>query len=199
MPGLQLGLSHVTDGPVLWMRQVGSPTGRRNLAYDVRRWFAGARPLPAGPIRRVVVICQGNICRSPFAAKWLADRAPELEVRGAGLAASPGEVAQPGAVRVAPRFGVRLDDHRARRLDEETVDWADLVVGMEGQHVGSVATLSPRAAARTFILGEFAPKPPYLIPDPWGLPDEVFQGTFERIVAATDALIDAIQRHNRAC
>jgi protein-tyrosine phosphatase len=199
MPAVSLGLSHVTDGPVLWMRQIASPSGRRNLAYDVRRWLVGRRALPDTPLRRIVVICQGNICRSPFAAALLAQRAPELEVRGAGIAAASGETAQPGALRMAPRFGVQLDDHRSDRLTLQTLDWADLILGMEGQHVRAVRTLSSVAEAKTFILGEFMPDPPYLIPDPWGLPDVVFGQTFERIASATDSVIEAIRRHNRSC
>lgn len=185
--------------PMLWLREARSAPGRKNLAYDLRRLVRGRRPLPPGPVRRVLVICHGNICRSPFAARLIAARAPHLEVRGGGLAAAGGDPAEPGALRAARAFGLDLADHRSRPLDADALAWADLVLGMEGHHVAAVRARRPEAGARTFILGDFLDRPPYLIPDPWGQPDEVFLRTFRRIERATDALVAALARHEGSC
>jgi len=189
----------LTQAPLVWLREVRSAPGRQNLAYDLRRWMRGRPSLPPGPVRRVLVICHGNICRSPFAAARLAAKAPALDVRGAGLAAGEGNPAEPGARRVARQLGVDLDAHRSRPIDAAAIAWADLIIGMEGRHVRAVAARSPEAAAKTFILGEFLDRPPYLIPDPWGRPDPIFLETFQRIEEATDALVASVARHDEAC
>jgi len=187
------------ESPLLWLREMRSPPGRQNLAYELRRLLRGRPVLPPEPVGRVLVVCHGNICRSPFAAALLSERAPWLEVRGAGLATDGGAPAEPGALRAARRFGVDLGTHRSRPIDGDALAWADLVLGMEGRHVAAVRALRPEAAGRAFILGEFAGRPPFLIPDPWGRPDAVFERTFRRIDAATSAVVAALEEHRRPC
>ena len=167
--------------------------GRENARYEVARLLAGEPALPAA-VERVVVICQGNICRSPFAAALLARALPELEIRSAGLAASGGDPAEPGAIRVATEHGLDLRGHRSTRMDAALADWAQLILGMEGHHVYGVARRWPEAQGKTRIVGDFAARVPRLIPDPWGLPDEVFRDTFGRIAAAVDGLAGRLRR-----
>ena len=95
---------------------------REDLWHEWRRRRAGSIALPGGPIRRVMVICHGNICRSPYAAELLARRSGGLEVRSAGLEASEGKPAEPGARRIAKRRGIDLDAHGAHRLEDPDVD-----------------------------------------------------------------------------
>ncbi len=179
-------------GPRAWLGQLRTGTGRENVAYELGRIFGGAPALPA-TVARAVVICHGNICRSPFAAALLAERCPGLEVRSAGLEAGGGDPAEPGALRVAPEYGVDLSAHRSTSMDAGLAGWADLVVGMEGHHVRAVSRRWPDAGSTVCIIGDILPRLPRLIPDPWGQPDDVFRRTFARIVEATDRLAEAIR------
>jgi len=184
-------------GPRAWLGQLRSRPGRANIRYELTRILRGEPSLPA-PVARAVVICHGNICRSPFAAALLARGCPAIEIRSAGLAASGGDPAQPGALRVALEYEVDLATHRSTPMDDTLADWADLIIGMEGHHVEAVASRWPAAARKAFVLGDFLPRAPHLIPDPWGLPDAVFRRTFDRIEAATVRLVDRIGRRERA-
>jgi protein-tyrosine-phosphatase len=78
---------------------------------------------------KVLFVCAGNICRSPFAeglARRLAtERGLDVEFSSAGEIALDGDRCPPDAVAVAKEFGVDLSSHRARRL---TTDMADKVV-----------------------------------------------------------------------
>ncbi len=65
------------------------------------------------------------------------------------------EVNPPAAARLAA-LGVPYDDFRARRLVEEMVAEADLVLTATREHRSAAVTLVPRAASRTFTLREFA-------------------------------------------
>jgi protein-tyrosine phosphatase len=181
-----------------WARSAGrlvlSPEARADALHEWRRRRRGEPALAPG-IGRVVVICHGNICRSPFAAKLLAARAPRLEVRSAGLAAVEGRPAEPAARRLAASFGVDLERHAAHRLEGRDVEWADLILGMEGHHRAAVRSAWPGAARRTHLLGDFLSEAPHRIDDPWGCEDDVFRATFERIDRAvarlTERLADA--------
>jgi protein-tyrosine phosphatase len=168
-------------------RLVRSPVAREDLAYEWRRRRGGEPPLPAGPLRRVLVLCHGNLCRSPFAAAWLAAD-PSLEVRSAGVGAADGHLADPTAARVATRFGIDLSAHRTRRVRDEDVDWAQLLIGMEGRHAAALCREFPAASSRVRLLGDFLPEPPHRILDPWGQSEAVFEETFIRIVSASARL-----------
>jgi protein-tyrosine-phosphatase len=78
---------------------------------------------------RVLFVCAGNICRSPFAEglarRLAAERGLDVEFVSAGEIALDGDRCPPDAVAVAKEYGVDLSSHRARRL---TTDKADKVV-----------------------------------------------------------------------
>jgi protein-tyrosine phosphatase len=105
----------------------------------------------------VLVVCTGNICRSPMAEALLrahlAAHGVAANVHSAGTmawsAAPPSE-----AVVVMEERGVDLSTHRSRQLDIALVEAADLVLGMTRQHVGRVEALVPDASHRTFLVGE---------------------------------------------
>ncbi|HVP31960.1 MAG TPA: hypothetical protein VMW35_22660 [Myxococcota bacterium] len=169
------------------------PDARADFGHEWRRRLRGrARPLPA-EVASVLVICHGNICRSPFAAALLARALPELRIASAGLAAEDDCAADAAASRAASRRGVDLGGHRARLLHADHVRGADLVLGMQGRHLRAVVAAVPDAASRAFLLGEFLPDPPHSIPDPWGRDDATFDAVFGRIERAVGTLARALR------
>jgi len=83
------------------------------------------------PPRRILVVCLANYCRSPFAARVLADLGGEaVEVRSAGLIGRWQE-AHPEMVAVAGVLGYDLTVHHPVRVTAELVEWADLVLAMD--------------------------------------------------------------------
>lgn len=178
-------------------RALRSRDERRDLVWEIRRRLGGEPRLPTGPVERVLVVCYGNICRSPFAERWLARSCPAIEVRSAGFEAGPGVPAEPEAIRVAAEFGVDLTDHAARRMSAEDVAWADLIVGMTGRHVGLVADRWPEGAARVRLLGDYLEVAPYGLEDPWGCPPEAFRAVYSRIVRAGSRLATRLDETRR--
>ncbi|MFI9784307.1 low molecular weight phosphotyrosine protein phosphatase [Kitasatospora sp. NPDC051984] len=88
--------------------------------------------MPASsPPRRILVVCLGNYCRSPFAARVLTDLGGgALEVRSAGLIGRWQE-AHPEMVAVAGVLGYDLTVHHPTRVTAEMIEWADLVLAMD--------------------------------------------------------------------
>jgi len=174
-------------------RLVVRPEARANARHEwARRLRRGARPLPPD-LRSLLVICHGNICRSPFAAVLLAQSLPGISITSAGLAAEDGGPADPTAARAASRRGVSLDAHRARRVMASDLRSADLVLGMEGRHLEAALGLAPERRDRVRLLGEFLPDAPFTIVDPWGRDDEVFDRVFARIELAAKELARALR------
>lgn len=123
---------------------------------------------------RVLTVCTGNVCRSPFMERALQaelDRSwgpGVVEVRSAGTGALAGEAMNPPALRVLEAAGYSADGFVARSLSPEIVASADLVLTATRRHRGLVAQMHPRALRYAFTLREFA----YLVSD---LPREAYE------------------------
>ena len=161
---------------------------RQDAIAEWRRRLGGEPGLPEGPLRRVLVLCHGNICRSPFAERLLAERGRALQVTSAGLAAADGDPADPTARRVAESFGISLEEHRSRRVTGDDLEAADLVLVMQGSQAQAVRALSRSARERTRLLGDFLAGRPYGLSDPWGFGEDVFAESFGRISRAVERL-----------
>lgn len=132
--------------------------------------YHGSMPLPStsrsiaaieGPFR-ILVVCTGNICRSPLTEALLRERLEATlgtgttSVSSAGTAGVVGAPMDVLAAREAERIGVVIGDHRARRLTGSTVSAANLVIGLSREHRAAAVGLEPRANRWAFTVLELA-------------------------------------------
>ncbi|MGI9023682.1 MAG: low molecular weight protein-tyrosine-phosphatase [Acidimicrobiales bacterium] len=105
----------------------------------------------------VLLLCTGNICRSPVAEVLLRQRLADLgvaaRVRSAGLLQA-GIPADPFGQEAMATRGLDLSGHRSRTVSREILLGADLVLGFARQHVREAVVTAPEAWARTFTLKE---------------------------------------------
>jgi protein-tyrosine phosphatase len=106
----------------------------------------------------ILVVCTGNICRSPIAAGLFEARGrgllEPLTVRTAGTGAARGQPPTPEAVASASELGAEIGTHLSAPLDRGIK--ADLVLAMTASHREEVVRHAPEAAPRTFTLKELA-------------------------------------------
>jgi protein-tyrosine phosphatase len=106
----------------------------------------------------ILVVCTGNICRSPIAEGFLrrsfAARGVSIDVSSAGTAGLDGSEAMPESVTAALERGADVASHRARRLLRDMVEHADVVLGMAAEHRDGVVEMVPNAVGRAFTLKE---------------------------------------------
>lgn len=137
--------------------------GAYNRALDIE-W---------GSIRRLVFVCKGNICRSPYAtgrARLLG--APAVSF---GIETSVGNPADPAASKNALLRGVDLSAHRTARLESSRIAIGDLVIGFEPGQLAEIRRRSSICTPAVSLLGLWAhPNRPY-IHDPYGRTDRYFQ------------------------
>lgn len=120
------------------------------------------RSLDRGRIEfRILVICTGNLFRSPLAAGLLQQGFDEVapgrfRVDSAGTAGVEGAPVTHDVESLAAEWGLELSEFRARRLQSSDIIHADLVLGMDRWHRSQAVTLEPSALKRSFTLREFA-------------------------------------------
>ncbi len=116
------------------------------------------------PGGRVLVVCTGNVCRSPFLQLLLQreldarrqDGGPRTVVTSAGTGALAGQGMDARAAAQAAAYGLDPAGFVARQLTAPMVAEADLVLTATRKHRGDVATLHPKALRYVFALRDFA-------------------------------------------
>ena len=108
-----------------------------------------------------MMVCTGNICRSPMAEGLLRLRLAErgctqIEVLSAGTWAYDGNPASDGSAEVFRSRGWDLGEHRSRSLTHEVLKEADLVVAMTSVHRREILELDPSAEPKTVLIKELA-------------------------------------------
>jgi len=82
-------------------------------------------------INQILVVCIGNICRSPMAEGLLKRDLPKIKVSSAGLDALVGYGADPIAVEIMAEQGIDIQSHRARMLTDNLVRQSELILVMD--------------------------------------------------------------------
>ena len=152
----------------------------------------------------ILVVCTGNICRSPMVEGILKGRLPEqlagrVAISSAGTHALHGNRAQPYAIEVMQGFGVDISGHRARLLSRTLVASADLILVMERFHLKFVKMKSFLNSVSIRLLTEYDPdKEPYDVPDPLGEPIAAYEASariIDNCVKGIHAYLDTIFRN----
>ena len=153
-------------------------------------------------IRRILLVCTGNICRSPLAEALLkrdlaARGLEEIEVGSAGTGAWDGAPASEGAYLVGLERGLDLSGHRARLLTRELVEGADLVFTMARHHRARVEELG--GEGRVFVFGEYAGRDgeDAEVSDPFGGDLDVYRDTCVELEALSAAVTERLAQERQ--
>ncbi|MEO7050249.1 MAG: low molecular weight protein-tyrosine-phosphatase [Rhodanobacter sp.] len=131
--------------------------------------------------KRILVVCVGNICRSPTAEFLLRERLrqSDVQVASAGLSAMVGHPMEATAAQVMREHGVDGGSHRARQLTAVMVRDSDLVLVMEKSHLAAIGRLAPPTSGKVFLLGKW--QGDTVISDPFRHGREEFEHIYQLI------------------
>lgn len=139
---------------------------------------------PAEPPRRLVFICEGNICRSAYAAAYA--RAQGHDATSFGLRAADGSPANAMVVTIAERRGIDMKRHQARRLRADELRPDDLVLVFEYFHALEVTAAAGNQCPPVRLLGSILSPWSLHIHDPYGLSPRYFERCIAKIERAVD-------------
>ncbi len=127
----------------------------------------------------ILLVCVGNICRSPIAEAMMKQWLPDTNVQSAGLSALSGQGADKMAKKVAKRHGLSLENHKAKPFTTEMGKEFDLILVMERAHINVITRSLPEIRGKIMLLGHWNQRAD--IPDPYGKDMEAFDYTFSLI------------------
>lgn len=137
-------------------------------------------------VTHVLMVCEGNVRRSPMAAALWRERFRDrpMLVQSAGLNALSGSGIDPGAEAILVDHGLTGKPYIARQVTAGLVDAADLVLVMDCAQAVAVQALSRHGMARTFMLGKWSGG--VEIPDPGQRTKAAFASVYRLIRQAVD-------------
>jgi len=147
--------------------------------------------------RRILVVCYGNVCRSPYLQAVLQRELPEVVVNSAGFIGSDRAVPAQSLVISAER-GLDLSRFRSRPLTPDVVNAADLIVVMDSAQAREIMRRFPVGRARIVVAGDLDPvfESSRAITDPWNRSGEVFAASFDRLDRCAAVLVSVFRRAN---
>ncbi len=172
-------------------RKVAARLRDRILAARLRKHHAKVlNALRQGPrpIRKVLFVCYGNICRSAFAQRAVATHWPTMQADSAGFHAKVNRPSPAHVVQTASDLGVDLHDWASQGLRAEQIERSDLIVVMDKDNWRLLANRFPQALGKTTLLGLFEPCGEMEIPDPYNLDPDKTRLVLASILRATEAL-----------
>jgi protein-tyrosine phosphatase len=150
-------------------------------------------------VRRVLMVCAANICRSPTAEVVLRDRlarqglADAVQVDSAGTHASTTMAFSPDtrSVAHAARRGYDLRAVRSRRVMPVDFETFDLILGMDEDNLANLLSSCPPAhRAKVGLLMDHAPDRAHrVVPDPYYGGAAGFEWVLDLIEQACDGLV----------
>lgn len=134
--------------------------------------------------KSVLVLCTGNICRSPYAEAVLKQHATGISVDSAGLSAMVECGADATGQAVARDRGIDMSGHQAKQVTRSLIGQSDLILVMDDEHLSRLHRKYPDSRGKSFKLGKL--KGDKNIVDPYLKSQSFFELVFNEIDEAVE-------------
>ncbi|MGI8464303.1 protein tyrosine phosphatase [Pectobacterium punjabense] len=140
----------------------------------------------------ILVVCVGNICRSPTGERLLRQALPTKRIASAGLGALVGKPADVMASEVASQHNLSLAEHEAQQLTSALCRQYDLILVMEKGHIDGVGRIAPEVRGKTMLFGHWLNQQE--IADPYRKSREAFEFVYSQLEQSAQKWVQALNR-----
>ncbi|MFP8967008.1 low molecular weight protein-tyrosine-phosphatase [Pokkaliibacter sp. CJK22405] len=128
----------------------------------------------------ILVVCVGNICRSPVGEILLRETLPNnFNISSAGIAALTGKPIDPTSAELLTENGIDSSAHIAQQLNSDLISKNDLILVMEKGHIDAICSRYPSARGKVQLLGRW--QGDVEIPDPYRQQRPAFEHAYKLI------------------
>lgn len=153
--------------------------------------------------KKVLMVCLGNICRSPIAHGLLQHKAKEQglnwEIDSAGTSNwHEGELPNEKSVQVMKQHGIDITYQRSRPVRRKDLEHFDVIYVMDSSNYKDVTDMAKSEVEISkvrLIMNEVNAGKNQKVPDPWGLTDKHYEEVYEMLNEATDKIIHDFLRN----
>ncbi|EMM0379274.1 protein tyrosine phosphatase [Pluralibacter gergoviae] len=138
----------------------------------------------------ILVICTGNICRSPIGERLLRAALPYKKIDSAGVGALVNHDADSSAIKVSEKHGLSLEGHKGKQFTSSLGRQYDLILVMERLHIEEVCKVAPELRGKTMLFGHWLQAKD--IPDPYRKSDEAFESVYQLIEQASQTWVERL-------
>ena len=149
-------------------------------------------------IKKILVVCTGNACRSPMAEGFLRKELSQNEgfiVKSAGISAADGMKPTPYAVDVMKDEGIDISGYLSSVLSKEFAKAADVILVMTKAHKDIIVDIMPDVKDKTSLYNEFANLDNNTdVEDPIGKPLLVYKDVCNKIKKASQQIVKKLKK-----
>ena len=127
----------------------------------------------------ILVVCTGNICRSPIGERLLQKLLPNKIISSAGVQALQDHSADENATRIAAIHNLSLEGHYGKQFTSSLARQFDLILAMDKSHIEQISHISPESRGKTMLYGHWIGQKE--IPDPYRKSAEAFASVYDLI------------------
>ena len=148
---------------------------------------------------KILMVCLGNICRSPLAEGILSHKTKHLNVSvdSAGTAAyHVGELPDKRSIEIASKYNIDLSSQRARQFSRKDFEDFDIIYAMDTSNYAHLISLSETKEEQEkirLILNEITPLACESVPDPYYGVGNGFQIVYDMLDKACDKIVSSIE------
>jgi len=151
-------------------------------------------------INSVLIVCTGNICRSPMGEGVLKHKLNQaglsyIQIHSAGTSGWDRCKPISLAIQACSEMGVDISSLRSNPITEKMIQSSDVILAMEKNHLSEMIKLYHAPSQKLFLFGDFHPDLPGMeIEDPYGLPISYYRNILKLICQCSDGFIGLLKK-----